>query len=475
VVTRLGVGTAAIALALAAQPDAATPPEIRTSVTLGSPPALDVKATYSDPVELFPLLNGTLVFPLLLEVRNVSMRPQTLDITALQLELGDSRGTPAMLRPMNARDAQKRLADDVKLNPVLKGILGQAGGSPWTSNTFDRDLRDGELKPGKSRSGYVFFLKPAAFQFNGVMLLGTRAHPPELLPTGKLTVTRSGGTGVIGKVCGMLASLPGAKTVCDALTGAPFGRSYALLFGISNYQAANLPQLLGVGDVKRMSDYLTLQSFDQVVVFKDNEVTPSALRDVQSHFGGKILPDDRLLVYYAGHGQLSTNGGADLVLANGSRVPMTQFMSWLRTVKVKHLLVLLDACYSGNIVGGTRGAIPQDADAATSDKLMRIASRGSRFVITAGASDERALENPQWWQGGLFTYAVLSALQPASTKPNLVTTYQMFSKVRDVMFDQERIHGVTLQTPLIQDLGYSSEGKSPAPASEGEFVFVSGK
>jgi hypothetical protein len=43
------------------------------------------------------------------------------------------------------------------------------------------------------------------------------------------------------------------------------------------------------------------------------------------------------------------------------------------------------------------------------------------------------------------------------------------------MYSQEREFGVTSQTPLIQDLGYSGDGRVPAPASEGEFVFVSGK
>jgi hypothetical protein len=43
------------------------------------------------------------------------------------------------------------------------------------------------------------------------------------------------------------------------------------------------------------------------------------------------------------------------------------------------------------------------------------------------------------------------------------------------MYQQESAHGIPLQTPLIQDLGYSSEGKSPAPASQGEFVFVRAK
>jgi hypothetical protein len=473
-VTHVRVATVVIVIALAARAHAAPQAEITTTATLGTPPALEVKATYSDPVKLFPVLNGTLVFPLWLEVRNVSTSPQMLELPSLQLQLGDTRGTPVVLTPLDAREAQKQLANDVKLNPVLKTILGQPGG-PWTSTTYDRDLRGKQLKPRQSDRGYVFFLKPDAFQFNGVMSLGTTSHPPEMLTTGTLTVTRSGGTGWVRWACGLLTS--SLKSWCDSLTGAPFGRSYALLFGVSSYdQDAKLPSLPGAAsDVKRMNDYLTLQNFDQVAVFTDNEVTPSALRDVQSHFGGKIAPADRLLVYYAGHGLLSTNGGADMVLSHGTRVPITQFMSWIRSVNVKHLLVLLDACYSGAAIGGIRGGVPADVDDATADKMMRVASRGSRFVITAGTNEERAHENLQWWKGGLFTYAVLAALQPPSTKPSLVTTYQMFSTVRDVMFEQERAHGVALQTPLIQDLGYSSEGKTPAPASQGEFVFVRAK
>ena len=474
-VAALRLGTVVVAIAFVARPDAATQREITTTLTLGNPAVLEVKASYSDPVELFPVLNGTLVFPLWLDVRNVSRTAQMLTVPGLQLELGDARGTPVTLTPMNAREAQKQLADDVKLNPVLKNILGQPNG-PWTGNTFDRDLRDGELKPGKSRSGYVFFRKPNAFQFNGVMSLGARNYAPELLPTGTFTVTRSDGPGFLSYACGLLvSSFPSARRLCDMVRGAPFGKSYALLFGISNYAGTNFPNLLGTSDVDRVSEYLHRQQFEQVAFFKDDKVTPNALRDVQARFDGKIAPDDRLIVYYSGHGALSTNGGADLVLSQGTRVPMTQFMSWIRAVKVKHLLVLLDACYSGAAIGGTKGDIPADADDATADKMMRLASRGSRFVITAGTNEERAHENAQWWQGGLFTYAVLTALQPPAARPTLVTTYQMFARVRDLMYQQESAHGIPLQTPLIQDLGYSSEGKSPAPASQGEFVFVRAK
>jgi len=95
-------------------------------------------------------------------------------------------------------------------------------------------------------------------------------------------------------------------------------------------------------------------------------------------------------------------------------------------------------------------------------------------VITAAAATELANEHPRW-EGGLFTTAVLRALQPKASKPGLVTTHQMFATMKDFMIDEERKYRIAPQTPLIQDLGYSMDGKSIAPVSQGEFVFVSGR
>lgn len=464
-----------LAIAVGPPSAAGAQPNLSTTVSLGTPPALEVKATYTDPVDLFPRLNGTLVFPLWAKVRNISQQPQTLDVDTLQLTLGDTRGGLATLPSMNPDDARKRLTEDLRLNPILKKILTQGSG-PWTPTAFDQQLRSGELKPGKEREGYVFFLKPAGFGFNGYMAVGTKARPPELLTTGLVKVapvrTRSGD--LSDSIYSLMEKLPGGTTVRDRVRGAPFGKSYALLFGISTYDDPKLNLPGAASDLQRMETFLGRQGFDQVVTVSDRAATESALRNVQGHFAAKIASEDRLLVYYAGHGQRTDTGGADLLLSRGSRVSMTDFMSWLRAVKVKHLLVLLDACYSGSAIGGTARDVLRDIDSPTFDKLLRLASQGSRYVITAGSATERAHEDPRW-DGGLFTDAVLRALEPKAKKPGLVTTHEMFATLKDFMFDEERKYNLTAQTPLIQDLGYSPDGKVPPPGSEGEFVFVSGR
>ena len=87
---------------------------------------------------------------------------------------------------------------------------------------------------------------------------------------------------------------------------------------------------------------------------------------------------------------------------------------------------------------------------------------------------ELANEHPRW-EGGLFTTAVLRALQAKADKPGLITTHQMFANMKDFMLDEVRKYHLTSQTPLIQDLGYGGDAKTPPAASQGEFVFVSGR
>ena len=51
-----------------------------------------------------------------------------------------------------------------------------------------------------------------------------------------------------------------------------------------------------------MKAFLQSQGFASVVIKANRDVTADTLRNIQRHFGGKLTKDDRLLVYYAGHG-----------------------------------------------------------------------------------------------------------------------------------------------------------------------------
>jgi uncharacterized caspase-like protein len=223
-----------------------------------------------------------------------------------------------------------------------------------------------------------------------------------------------------------------------------------------------------------MEEYLNAQGFDRVVVLTNRAVTESALRHVQSHFDNAIRSEDRLLVYYAGHGRKSQGADADLVLSSGARVPMVRFMDWITSVKVKHLLVLLDACYSGAVIPGRERDPLDSVDVPTGDKVYALARQGSRFVITAGDANELAHEDLGRWGGGLFTNAVLRVLRPPSKSMSIVTTYGLYNRVKDYVIDEVQKYRLTAQMPRIRDLGYGGDGKSAPPPSVGEFVFVGG-
>jgi hypothetical protein len=448
--------------------------DVRTNVVLGTPPALELDVRYQDPVAIFARLQGTLVFPVWVTARNISASPIVLGSQDLRLTLGSLAGPTVQLRPIEAKDAQRRLRDDARLNDVLKWLTQP--GRDWAPDPFDQPLTSLELRPGQSRSGYVFFLRPAGWQFNGFMTVATTAHSAELLPNELIRTdarTRSGAPGLVERFVTAASALPGMSNLPNVVYGRPFEKSYALLFGISTYDDSgrNLPG--ASQDVERMKAYLIAQGFDRVVVLSDRAVTESALRQVQAHFDNQIRPDDRLLVYYAGHGQQSKTGDADLVLSSGARVPMERFMTWIRGVKVKHLLVLLDACYSGTVITGVRDVLAP-LDRRTRDKVYALAREGSRFVITAGDASQVAHEDIRRWGGGLFTSAVLRALRPAHKGGGIVTTYDLYSRVKDYVVEEVQKNGLTAQMPRIRDLGYGGDGKNPPELSRGEFVFVAG-
>jgi hypothetical protein len=82
-----------------------------------------------------------------------------------------------------------------------------------------------------------------------------------------------------------------------------------------------------------------------------------------------------------------------------------------------------------------------------------------------------AHEDVQKWGGGLFTSAVLQALRPPRGS-GIVTTYDLYSRVKNYVVAEVQKHGLTAQMPRIRDLGFGGDGKNPPELSRGEFVFV---
>lgn len=451
--------------------------------TLGTPAELEVDVRYFEPSSLYLLAKDSLVVPIWVSAKNVSDREADLQYDHFTLRVGDAGGL-VTLDALPAAAAEDELKKNVQLNPVLKGITRQ--GDDWGANAMDAVFRSGRLAPGRTSSGWVFFRGRPGLRYTGVLEFGTTRHARELLPTSVVTITTAtrGGTWLQEEI---RKAINEAVRIGRAILEGerPFGRSYAILFGVSEYAYRN--DLTSTEDLKNLTKALTDQGFDKVITLANRQVTRHTLRNIHQHFkdGDALRPDDRLLVYYGGHGDRDRSGKGYILMTDShptarsaeTDVLMTDFMSWMKEVPVKHLLVLLDACYSGAaLLGKTRGG--PTLDPANRQELYELSARSGRFVITAGNEEQRAHEGDR---GGLFTQAFLRALTTRDIgRPNdrLVTTFELFARTKQFVGDEVRRRGlVPPQAPLLQDLGEApvaavARGAQPSDVSLGEFVFV---
>jgi len=203
-----------------------------------------------------------------------------------------------------------------------------------------------------------------------------------------------------------------------ATTTVQIPRSYALVIGISKYK--NLPQdaQLQFPDMDAESVYTVLISpeggqFPAENVHKliDSQATLENIQhELETWLPSVTHPDDRVLVYFAGHGFVS-NGTAyiaphDIDLKNiaGTAYPMETLGKDMGSrINGKWKVLVTDSCHSG--------AITPEADRSTVNRTILDLDK-SLFSITASRDREQSFESDRWGGGhGIFTYYVVKGLE----------------------------------------------------------------
>jgi uncharacterized caspase-like protein len=171
--------------------------------------------------------------------------------------------------------------------------------------------------------------------------------------------------------------------------------SHALVIGASDY--VHWPDLPGVRhDVERVRALLEGQGFRVSVVENPDH---AALRQAFEGFinAHGLAEQDRLLFYFAGHGQTlpQAYGGADMgyIVPVDAPLPalddpgfraaaldMEQFQTYARRIQSRHALFVFDSCFSGSIFDISRG-VPDHISAKTALPV--------RQFITSGSANER--------------------------------------------------------------------------------------
>ena len=240
-----------------------------------------------------------------------------------------------------------------------------------------------------------------------------------------------------------------------------YKKSFAVVVGINNYE--KWPSLeFAVAEAGAVRQKFELTGFDQITTILDKEATRRRiLTELFHELPKKVGPDDRMVFYFAGHGQTEdlASGAkrgyiipvdADHSSYPASAISMEQIRNLSRRIPAKHILYVMDSCYSGLGLNRASGVSPE-----VSDYIRKVSSMRVVQIITAGGKGEQVREKEGH---GLFTIYFLKALDGEAdiNKDNVVTVTELGAYLRPIVSNASQQD----QTPLYGRL----EG-------EGEFLF----
>ena len=238
----------------------------------------------------------------------------------------------------------------------------------------------------------------------------------------------------------------------------------ALIIGINKYKNIS-PLVYACGDAEEVAKILKDKfnfAEEDITLLEDGKATKDHIMQAFHGFTqNNTNPDDKLLVFFAGHGHTITGNRGEvgfLVPVDAKPNDTSTLIRWddltrnAELVKAKHILFIMDACYGGL-------AITRAPSVGSRRFLKDMCQRYSRQVITAGKADETVAD-----AGGplpnhsIFTGHLLQGLNgAAATDEGIITANGIMSYVYEKVGNDPNSH----QTP---HYGYV-EG-------DGDFIFT---
>nr|WP_295767897.1 polysaccharide deacetylase family protein [Rhodoferax sp.] len=366
------------------------------------------------------------------------------------LKAVDARRSPLFRFPYGARnDEGLAVLDAAHLRSVMWNIDSLDWADPVPSSIADRVLRTVE----KEGRGIVLF-----HDIHERTVKALPAILDRLVAEGYQFAGWDGTGFSVPK--GAAGAVPAGATVA---VSPGYSDSWAIVIGIDDY--AKWPKLqYAARDAQAIRETL-IQKFsfapDHVVSLSNKEATRTgilaAFHDKLAHSGMK--KNDRLFVFFAGHGatrQLSSGRDLGFIIPVDSdpnqiatdAIPMTELQNIAESLTAKHVLFVMDACYSG--LGLTRGG-------GSGNFLRDNAKRIGRQMLTAGGADQLVADGGPNGHS-VFTWTLLQGLAGKGdlNGDGIITATELAAYVAPA------VSAVSRQTPAFGSL----------PGSEGgDFVF----
>jgi hypothetical protein len=252
-----------------------------------------------------------------------------------------------------------------------------------------------------------------------------------------------------------------------------YGKSWALVIGINNYQTVS-PLLNARNDAEAVARVLRdLYAFEEIHALYDQQATrDTILRWLRDELPDKTDENDRVIIFFAGHGTTLKNRQGHIV--GGYLIPfiakdeptlyanfidMDDLRKACHHMPAKHVFIILDCCFSGVAAVAARAA-PPSPKSIDDVYLQRITERNAYQILTAGASDELAADSGLRPGHSAFTGALLQGLEGAAdhNEDGLITASALATYVAPLVSRETAHAGGQGQTPFFNYLDGSGEG-----------------
>ena len=255
-----------------------------------------------------------------------------------------------------------------------------------------------------------------------------------------------------------------------------YSKSWAVVIGINTYADRRHTRLANAGnDARAMGEMLRQRGFENVHTLYDGQATRSAIMAwLRNELPTRTAPNDRVVFFFAGHG-VTQPGPNDrkrgyLIPYDVSNfadyIDMEELRQSCSVIRAKHILVLLDCCFSGVAAVTVRSTLSETAPLMDDVYLARITQRRAWQVLTASDGDELAADSSTQPGHSAFTSALLAGLAGAADHDHdgLITATDLASYVRPRVVRESAAIGWKSQMPFFNYLLGSDLG---------DFVFTS--
>jgi len=218
------------------------------------------------------------------------------------------------------------------------------------------------------------------------------------------------------------------------------GKNYLFAIGINKYQHFT-PLSNASKDIEDLAAILMeFYEFEHQEILLDEDATRSNIINKLNDLPEKVAPEDKLLIYYSGHGKLEENDNSKQrgywIPVDGKPDDVSSYVTnadvrdIIKTIDARHILLISDSCFSASLLVTGRAA--DSYDGAYED--MELSKSRWAFISGKGVvSDGDSGKNSP------FASGIIKQLKKADDKINISLLADQVTKDISLNYEQQAI------------------------------------